>query len=148
MHSATHTRSTHVPGTTTATASGGGAARAGAFTLLALGVFLGLGGCNTQRKQDCDKFLAAMGPMQGDAPPSADAVDRVHDAVGALSLQDEPLREYATNYKNTLTVLSNTLKLKAGAGPDGPPDGTEDVIKKNVKEARTDASDIARYCSP
>ena len=117
---------------------------------LALSLVLGvsvLAGCNTQRKQDCDAFIAAMGPMQGGAP-GAGTVDRVHDAVAALSLQDEPLREYATNYKNTLTVLSNTLKLKAGAGPDGPPDGTEDVIKKNLKDARTDASDIARYCSP
>src|SRR5882672_1794730 len=41
-----------------------------------------LAGCNTQRKQDCDKFLTAMGPMQ-EGTPSVDAVDRVHDAVAA-----------------------------------------------------------------
>jgi hypothetical protein len=103
-------------------------------------------GCNTQRKQDCDTFLTAMRPMQADTP-SVDVVDRVHDGVAAVQFGDEPLREYATNYKNTLTVLSNTLKLKAAAGPDGPPDGTEDVIKQNLKDARTDFDDIARYCS-
>jgi hypothetical protein len=104
-------------------------------------------GCNTQRKQDCDKFLPVMAPIQ-EGMPTADTVDRVHDSVAALTIDDQPLREYATNYKNTLTVLSNTLKLKAGAGPDGPPDGTEDVIKKNLKDARTDFDDISRYCAP
>ena len=103
-------------------------------------------GCNTQRKQDCDKFLTAMAPMQG-GTPSVDAIDRVHDGVAGIQFEDEPLREYATNYKNTLSVLSNTLKLKAGAGPDGPPDGTDDVIKQNLKDARTDFDDITRYCA-
>src|SRR5882672_4889515 len=91
-----------------------------------------LAGCNTQRKQDCDKFLPAMSPMQ-EGIPSVDTVDRVHDSVAAAQFEDQPLREYATNYKNTLTVLSNTLKLKASAGPEGPPDGTDDVIKQNLK---------------
>jgi hypothetical protein len=107
----------------------------------------GLAGCNAQRTKECDSFLSAMAPMQ-EGTPTAEAVDRAHDEVGALEFQDQPLREYATNYKNTLTVLSSTLKLKASAGPDGPPDGTEDVIKKNLKEARTDREDIARYCAP
>ena len=105
-----------------------------------------LAGCNTQRKQDCDKFLTAMGPMQ-EGTPSVDTVDRVNESVAGTQFEDQPLREYATNYKNTLTVLSSTLKLKAGAGPDGPPDGTDDVIKKNLKDARTDFDDITRYCS-
>jgi hypothetical protein len=104
-------------------------------------------GCNAERKQECDKFLAAMGPMQG-APPSAETVDHVQADVSALQFQDEPLREYATNYKATLEVLSNTLKLKDGAGPDGPPNGTIDVIKAKSKEAHTDFDDIARYCAP
>jgi hypothetical protein len=104
-------------------------------------------GCNTQRKQDCDRFLPVMAPIQ-EGTPTADTVDRVHDAVAALTIEDQPLREYATNYKNTLTVLSNTLKLKDTAGPDGPPDGTVDVIKKNLKDARTDFDDISRYCAP
>ena len=106
-----------------------------------------LAGCNTTRKQDCEKFLPAMSPMQGGTRPSADAVDRVHETVAAIQFEDEPLREYATNYKNTLAVLSNTMKLKAGAGPDGPPDGTDDVIKQNLKDARTDFDDISRYCA-
>jgi hypothetical protein len=105
-----------------------------------------LAGCNTPRKQDCEKFLTAMSPMQGDAP-SADAVDRTHNNVAAIQFEDEPLREYSTNYRNTLAVLSSTLRLKANAGPDGPPDGTDDVIKRNYKEAATDFDDVSRYCA-
>ncbi len=88
-----------------------------------------------------------MSPVQAD-PPTPDAVDRANDAVGAIQFQDQPLGVYAKNYRNTLTVLSGTLKLQASAGPDGPPDGTNDVIKSNVKEARTDYDDVSRYCSP
>jgi len=114
--------------------------------LLGVGACLATLGCNTQRKQDCEKFLTAMSPMGGDTP-SVDVIDRVHDSVAAVQFEDEPLKEYATNYKNTLTILSNTMKLKAGAGPDGPPDGTDDVIKQNLKEARTDFDDITRHCA-
>jgi hypothetical protein len=110
-------------------------------------VVVGAAGCNAERKQECDKFITAMGPMQG-GPPSAEATDRVLADVSAIPFQDEPLQVYATNYKNTLTVLSNTLKLKDGAGPDGPPNGTNDVIKAKSKEARTDFDDISRYCTP
>jgi hypothetical protein len=85
--------------------------------------------------------------MQGQ-PVTAEVVDRVQSDVAALQLQDEPLREYAKNYKATLTVLSNTLKLKDTADPDGPPNGTSDVIKAKTKEARTDFDDISRYCAP
>ncbi len=110
-------------------------------------VLLGaLVGCNTERKQECEKFLSAMGPIEGDTP-SQDTVDRVFQGLDSVQFQDEPLREYAKNYKTTLTILSNTLKLKSTAGDDGPPDGTEDVIKTNLKEARTDYDDISRYCS-
>jgi hypothetical protein len=119
-------------------------------SLAAVGCLLWLGGvsgCNAQRKQECDAFLSAMTPLQ-EGTPNGETVDRVRDGVSALELQDQPLHEYATNYKNTLAVLSGTLKLKAGAGPDGPPDGTEEVIKKNLKEARTDREDVARYCTP
>ena len=42
-------------------------------------------------------------------------------------------------------VLSSTLTLKAG--PNAP-DGTDDVIAKKLKDARTDAADVARYCAP
>jgi hypothetical protein len=106
-----------------------------------------LSGCpNATRKQDCEKFLSAMTPMQGDVP-TVDAVDRTHDSVASIQFEDEPLREYSTNYKNTLAVLSSTLRLKATAGPDGPPDGTDDVIKRNLKDARTDFDDVSRYCA-
>jgi hypothetical protein len=113
---------------------------------MAAAVSLALTGCDTERKQQCDKFTAAMAPLQ-EGTPSPDTVDKVQAEVAALQLTDQPLHEYATNYKATLTVLSSTLKLKASAGPDGPPDGTEGVIKQNLKEARTDFDDISRYCS-
>jgi hypothetical protein len=103
-------------------------------------------GCNDERKQECQKFLIAMSPVQSNTPTSDD-VDHANDAVGAIQFQDQPLGVYAKNYRNTLTVLSGTLKLQSSAGPDGPPDGTSDVIKSNLKEARTDYDDIARYCS-
>jgi hypothetical protein len=102
--------------------------------------------CNTERKQECEKFLSTTEPIQGDTP-SQDTVDRVFQSMDAVQFQDEPLREYAKNYKTTLTILSNTLKLKSTASDDGPPVGTEDVIKTNLKEARTDYDDVSRYCS-
>ena len=121
-------------------------ARAGLVGVCACATLVFLAGCDSQRKQDCAKFLPAMSGM-ATGVPSVETVDQVLTSVGGIQFADEPLKEYATNYKNTLTVLSNTLKLKAGAGPDGPPDGTEDVIKQNLKEARTDFDDISRYCS-
>jgi hypothetical protein len=113
------------------------------ITLLVLCVAPIAAACNSQRKAECDKFLGTMAPLD-DGTPGADAVERVRAAVDAIQFQDEPLREYARNYKNTLTVLSNTLKLKASPTP---PDGTDDVIKAQLKAARTDKADIARYCS-
>ena len=38
-------------------------------------------------------------------------------------------------------------EAQISAGPDGPPDGTDNVIKQNLKDARTDFDDISRYCS-
>jgi hypothetical protein len=99
--------------------------------------------CNPERKQECDKFLATMKPLDEPAP-AAEVVDRVSREVDALNLQDQPLRIYATNYKNTLTVLSSALRLRAD--PTAP-DGTEDVIKSRIKDARTDSQDVARYCA-
>jgi len=121
-------------------------ARAGLVGVCACATMVFLAGCDSQRKQDCAKFLPAMSGM-ATGVPSVETVDQVLTSVGGIQFADEPLKEYATNYKNTLTVLSNTLKLKSSAGPDGPPDGTEDVIKQNLKEARTDFDDISRYCS-
>jgi hypothetical protein len=114
--------------------------------VLAAGAVAPLFGCNSERKQECDRFVEAMTPLK-EGMPTAEQVDRTNQTVAALKLTDQPLHEYSTNYKNTLTVLENTLKLKAAAGPDGPPDGTDDVIKRNLKEARTDFDDISRYCA-
>jgi len=99
--------------------------------------------CNAQRKQECDRFLTAMKPLD-EGMPSADAVDSVTRQVDGLHLQDDTLAIYATNYRATLRVLSGTLQLKAD--PNAP-DGTDDVIKANLKAARTDASDVARFCA-
>jgi hypothetical protein len=71
-------------------------------------------------------------------------VDGVSKRVAALQLRDDTLRIYAKNYGGTLTMLSSTIALKAS--PNAP-DGTDDVIKQKLKEARTDASDVARYCA-
>jgi hypothetical protein len=102
--------------------------------------------CDETRKQECDKLLGVMKPLEplDKRAPSADTVDAVIQQVGALKLQDQPLGMYAKNYKQTLTVLSATLKLKAG---NSAPDGTDDVIKKNLQEAHTDHDDVQRYCA-
>jgi hypothetical protein len=99
--------------------------------------------CNKERKDECDALLVAMAPLsQGE--PTGDTVDRVDRAVRALDLKDQPLHIYADNYQKTLTVLSSTLQL--GASPSAP-DGTDDVIKTHLKEARTDRADVERYCA-
>jgi hypothetical protein len=117
------------------------AMRSGLPLLAMLGI--SVVGCNSARKQECDKFLAAMKPLD-EGTPAADTVERVQRDVGAMSFQDEPLGVYAKNYGATLTILSNTLKLKTGGAP---PDGTDDVIKQNLKKARTDRDDVQRYCA-
>jgi hypothetical protein len=100
--------------------------------------------CNDQRKQECDRFLVAMKPLEK-GTPSVDLVDSVATQVGALHLQDATLAIYAKNYQATLVVLSSTLKLKAGPSA---PDGTDAVVQQNLKVARTDAEDAQRYCAP
>ncbi|HEX3770774.1 MAG TPA: hypothetical protein VHV30_07920 [Polyangiaceae bacterium] len=114
--------------------------------LLALGAALAVAGCNEERKAQCDKFIAAMQPIQSGAP-SADTVDKVKSDVGSIQFSDQPLGVFAKNYAARLTVLSNTLKLKETTTPDTLPDGTNDVIKTTLKDARTDFDDISRYCS-
>jgi hypothetical protein len=104
---------------------------------------VGLTSCDTARKAECEKFLVAMKPLD-EGMPSADAVDRVAQAVSALTLQDQPLSVYRTNYKATLTVLSSTLKLNDT--PEAPV-GTNDIIKAKLKEARTARVDTERYCA-
>jgi hypothetical protein len=109
-------------------------------------VMLATTGCNEERKQQCDKFVAAMRPLET-GTPGADAVDKASSDISAIPFTDQPLGVYAKNYVATLTALSNTLKLKDSAGPDNMPDGTNDAIKARLKEARTDFDDITRYCS-
>lgn len=116
----------------------------GAVAALGALVFAsGVQACNTERKQECERFLAATKPLD-QITPSGDTVDRVSKDVGAVSFTDEPLKEYARNLRSTLTVLSNVVTLQDGPSP---PDGTADVVKQKLKEARTDRDDVARYCS-
>ena len=100
--------------------------------------------CNDQRKQECDRFLTAMKPLEK-GTPTVELVDSVAKQVEALHLQDATLAIYAKNYQATLVVLSNTLKLKASSSA---PDGTDAVVQGNLKVARTDADDAQRYCAP
>ena len=104
---------------------------------------LAASGCDAERKQECSQFLAAMKPLD-EGMPSSDTVDSVSRQVGAIKFQDQPLSVYSENYRHTLTILSNTLRLKASPSA---PDGTDDVIKKNLTEARTDRDDVQRYCA-
>jgi hypothetical protein len=116
--------------------------RVAAITILA-GAASCLFSCNPGRNQECEKFLAAMKPLD-EATPTPEAVDRVSKDVEALNLQDQPLQIYATNYRNTLTVLSTTLRLQKDPSA---PDGTDDVVKTHIKEARADSQDVRKYCA-
>jgi len=100
--------------------------------------------CNDQHKQECDRFLTSMKPLEK-GTPTVELVDSVSKQVDALHLQDATLAIYAKNYQATLGVLSSTLKLKGGPSA---PDGTDAVVQQNLKAARTDASDVQRYCAP
>jgi len=105
--------------------------------------FLIVASCNPQRQQDCDKFVSAMKEID-EGSPSAATVDKVNKEVETLELRDQPLQIYASNYRNTLSALSNTLRLNESSTP---PDGTDDAIKTQLKMARTDSRDVQRYCS-
>ena len=100
--------------------------------------------CDEARKQECDALLGAMKPIGSTGTPTGDAVDGVMKQIDGLKLQNQALAVYAKNYVQTLTVLSATVKLKAGSSA---PDGTDDVIKQKLKEARTDQDDVQRFCS-
>jgi hypothetical protein len=100
--------------------------------------------CNSERLQECARLTAAIQPIY-EGTPSAATVDRVSGEVSAMKFQDQPLGIYAENYRQSLTVLGNTLRLRDGPSP---PDGTDDVIKEKLKQARTDREDIRRYCQP
>ena len=114
------------------------------FVLLVLAIAAASSlGCDEARKKECDALLGAMKPIDLGTPTAA-TVDDVIKQVDALKFQDQPLGMYAKNYRQTLTVLSATLKLKASSNA---PDGTDDVIKQNLKDARTDRDDVQRLCS-
>jgi hypothetical protein len=106
-------------------------------------------GCNEDRQQECHAFVEAVKPLEAPAGnekmvPTLDAVNGVKKQVESLKLQDQPLVIYRSNYVKTLAVLVNTLEVKSSSMP---PDGADDVIKKNLKEARADAADVRKYCS-
>ena len=127
---------------------GEGGAGALAF---ALAVLL-CAGCDEQRQRECQELVGAMQPL--DAPegatkvasaiPTLDAVRGVKSGVEHMTFHDQPLAIYAQNYEKTLSVLANTLEVKSSSMP---PDGVDEVIKKNLKEARADADDVRRYCA-
>jgi hypothetical protein len=100
--------------------------------------------CNSERLQECTRLAASIQPIY-EGIPSAATVDRVSAELVAMKIQDQPLSIYAKNYQESLTVLANTLRLKEGPSP---PDGTDEVIKLKLKQARTDREDIQRYCQP
>ncbi|MGD0675935.1 MAG: hypothetical protein ABSC94_10980 [Polyangiaceae bacterium] len=116
------------------------------FALLVLGLLLVLGAasCNTERKEECEQFLLAMKALE-DSPASTEVADRTLTTLASISFKDEPLREYASSTKTTLTVLSNTLKVQASPSP---PDGTDELVAAKMKEARGEREDVARYCLP
>jgi len=118
-----------------------------AYLAFAAATLAALCACNEERKQECDRFLAAIRPLK-DGTPTSEVVDRVSADVSSISFQDQPLGVYAKNYTQTLSVLSSTLKLKENAAnPDAVPDGAPVVIQKSLAKARTDDADIARYCA-
>lgn len=111
-----------------------------ATVILALG---GLCACSAERAKECDELMSTIKPLD-EGVPSADIVDRVHQQLNAAKWDDQPLSIFAKNYADRLSVLSGTLRLSTEANA---PDGTDQVIKTKLKEARTDSTDIARYCA-
>lgn len=100
--------------------------------------------CNAERQQECGKFIDAIKPLdQGN--PAAAQVDAVAKQVAAIPFKDEPLGIYAKNYGERLKVLANAVTLQES--PNAP-EGTNDLVKRTLVLARTDAADIRRYCAP
>lgn len=116
--------------------------KAAGWVLLAAALFAGTA-CNEETVKECSTLQDAMKPLDQGMPSSA-TVDSVAAKVAGMQLKNQTLSIYAKNYGQTLTVLSNTLKLKEG--PNAP-DGTDDVVKKNLAKARTDADDVKRFCA-
>jgi hypothetical protein len=99
--------------------------------------------CNTERKKECDELISVLTPLDDEAPTSA-SIARLRSAIDAQKLDDEPLHEYAGTLKSTLEVLWSTLAVKEAPSP---PDGTDDVLKAKIKQAKAARDDIAHYCS-
>ena len=99
--------------------------------------------CNTERKKECTQLASLLAPLD-EAAPSRASIGRLKAGNEAQPLDDEPLHEYANTLKATLEVLSNTLALKEAPSP---PDGTDDVIKAKLKEAKAVRDDVAHYCA-
>jgi hypothetical protein len=118
-------------------------AKAIVAAVLTLAGSLVLVACNPQRQQDCEKFVSVLKEIDQGSPNAA-TVDKVSRDIQALQLQDQPLQIYASNFRDRLSVLSNTLRLNESPSP---PDGTDQVIKEQLRGARTDSADIQRYCS-
>lgn len=106
-------------------------------------VLVALVSCNGTRKQECDQFLSAMNPL-AKGTPSAELVDTASRAIASIQYQDQPLREYASSTKATLSTLAETLRLQA---TPTPPDGTDDLVKAKLKETRGEIDDVTRYCA-
>ncbi len=117
--------------------------RAASSVLLAIVLFAGAA-CNEERQQECGKYVAAIKPLdQGN--PSAAQVDAVAKQLAGMAFKDQTLSIYAKNYAERLKVLENALTLQES--PNAP-DGTNDLVKKTLALARTDAADVRRYCAP
>jgi hypothetical protein len=118
-------------------------AKATVAAVVTLAGSLALLACNPQRQQECEKFVSTMREIDQGSPNAA-TVDHVSKDIEALQLQDQPLQIFAKNYRDRLSVLSNTLRLNETSSP---PDGTDQVIKEQLRGVRTDSQDIQRYCS-
>jgi hypothetical protein len=105
--------------------------------------------CDEQRRRDCDALVAATKPLEAregseKALPTLETVEGVKKQVESMKVSDHTLSIHVQNYVKTLGVLSSTVALKSSSSS---PDGTDDVIRKNLKEARSEANDVKRYCA-
>lgn len=117
--------------------------KAAGWVLIAAALLAGAG-CNEERQQECAKFTDTIKPLDQGTPTAA-TVSSVAKQVAALAPKDQTLSIYAQNYGERLKVLTNALTLQEAANA---PDGTNDLVKKTLVLARTDAADIRRYCAP
>jgi hypothetical protein len=105
--------------------------------------------CDEQRRRECDALVVAMKPLDAHegnekALPTLETVDGVKKQAESMKVSDHTLTIHVQNYVKILGVLSSTLALKSSSSP---PDGTNDVIRTNLQQARSEASDVKRYCA-